>query len=150
MSILVIYIIYCMYYDCFFMMSSSCVYIRSSSWELQVNNIYFELDKHNITYKAALELNKVIIIMERCENIDIIASSHTDSRASHTYNQALSQRRAQATVDYLTNVGNISSSRLKAIGFGEKRLINRCADDVKCSEAEHQQNRRTQFVISNY
>ena len=115
-----------------------------------INNIYFDLDKHYIRPDAANELDKVVRIMKRCSGITVDATSHTDSRASHSYNEALSQRRAQATMDYITNVGGISANRLKAIGYGETRLRNECADNVKCSEPRHQMNRRTQFEISNY
>ena len=116
----------------------------------QIKNIYFALDKSKITYEAQVELNKVIRIMKRCPNINIEASSHTDCRATHEYNQALSQRRAQATVDYIVSQGKISSYRLIAVGYGENRLRNECSDGVKCSESKHQINRRTQFEISNY
>jgi outer membrane protein OmpA-like peptidoglycan-associated protein len=115
-----------------------------------INNIYFDLDKSYIRPDAASELDKVVRIMKRCPNIKIEASSHTDSRASHKYNEALSQRRAQSTVDYIVNVGGISPDRIRAVGYGETRLRNRCSDGVKCSETEHQVNRRTQFDISNY
>lgn len=115
-----------------------------------INNIYFDLDKSYIRPDAASELDKVVKIMQRCENFDVIASSHTDCRASHKYNESLSQRRAQATVDYIVGIGGVSSNRIKAIGYGETRLRNKCADGVPCSEVEHQTNRRTQFDISNY
>ena len=115
-----------------------------------VNNIFFDLDKSYIRPDAASELDKVVRIMKRCANITVDATSHTDSRASHEYNESLSQRRAQATVDYITNVGGITSERIKAIGYGETRLRNECADGVKCTEVQHQVNRRTQFEISNY
>ena len=115
-----------------------------------IDNIYFDLDKSYIRPDAASELDKVVKIMKRCPNIKIEASSHTDSRASKKYNEALSQRRAQSTVDYIVNVGGISPDRIHAVGYGETRLRNRCSDGVKCSEAEHQVNRRTQFDISNY
>jgi len=115
----------------------------------KVNNIYFDLNKFYIRADAAIELDKVVATMQRCPNIKVDAASHTDSRASHKYNQSLSQRRAQATVDYIIRKG-IPYSRIKAVGYGETRLINRCSDGVKCSESEHQENRRTQFEISNY
>jgi len=115
-----------------------------------INNIYFDLDKHYIRADAASELDKVVRIMKRCKNINVDATSHTDSRASDTYNEALSQRRAQSTVDYITNIGGVSPDRIKAIGYGETRLRNECSDAVKCSEPKHQMNRRTQFEISNY
>jgi outer membrane protein OmpA-like peptidoglycan-associated protein len=115
-----------------------------------IDNIYFDLDKYYIRPDASSELDKVVRIMKRCKNIVIDATSHTDSRASHDYNMTLSQNRAQATVDYITKVGGISLERIKAVGYGETRLKNRCSDGERCSEAEHQVNRRTQFEISNY
>jgi outer membrane protein OmpA-like peptidoglycan-associated protein len=115
-----------------------------------INNIYFDLDKDFIRPDAASELDKVIRIMKRCPNINVDASSHTDSRASFSYNEDLSQRRAQSTVNYLVSVGGIDQYRLKAVGYGETRLRNHCSDGVNCSETEHQMNRRTQFEVSNY
>ena len=115
-----------------------------------INNIYFDLDKYYIRADAASELDKVVRIMKKCPNIHVEASSHTDSRSSHAYNETLSQNRAQSTVDYITKIGGISSSRINAIGYGETRLRNKCADNVKCSETDHQMNRRTQFEITNY
>ncbi len=115
-----------------------------------INNIYFDLDKSFIRADAASELDKVIKVMKRCPNIIVEASSHTDCRAPRAYNQALSQRRAQATVNYIVYNGGIDPGRINAIGYGETRLRNRCSDGVKCSEIEHQMNRRTEFDITNY
>ena len=58
----------------------------------------------------------------------------------------MAQNRAQSTVDYIISRG-IMSERITAKGFGETELLNRCSDDVNCSEGEHQVNRRTEFVI---
>ena len=74
--------------------------------------------------------------------------SHTDSRGNDSFNQSLSQQRAQSVVNYLVANG-ISRSRLSARGYGETRLKNRCANGVDCSEAQHQQNRRTEFRVIN-
>jgi len=115
-----------------------------------INNIYFDLDKSDIRSDAAIELDKVVAIMQRCPNITVEASSHTDSRASNAYNESLSQRRAQETVDYITQIGGILGTRINVVGYGEARILNKCSDGVKCSEAEHQKNRRTQFDVSNY
>lgn len=72
--------------------------------------------------------------------------SHTDSRQTHKYNERLSDRRAKSTLNYMVKNG-IDSNRLTAKGYGETQLVNRCSDGVPCSEAEHQQNRRSEFII---
>jgi outer membrane protein OmpA-like peptidoglycan-associated protein len=74
-------------------------------------------------------------------------SSHTDSQSSSEFNLGLSRKRAQTAVDYLVKKG-ISRSRLKATGYGETRLLNRCEDGVECSDEEHKVNRRTEFKIT--
>jgi outer membrane protein OmpA-like peptidoglycan-associated protein len=82
-------------------------------------------------------------------SLKIELSSHTDSRGSNKYNMALSQRRAQSAVDYIVSRG-VDSSRLKAQGYGETRLVNECADGVTCTEEQHQANRRTEIEILEY
>ena len=76
--------------------------------------------------------------------IIIELSSHTDSRASAKYNEQLSDKRAKSSAAYIVSKG-ISESRITGKGYGEYQLINNCADGMKCSEKEHQQNRRTEF-----
>jgi len=112
-----------------------------------INTIYFDLDKYAIRPDAEVELNKIVAVMNECTDIKIEARSHTDSRASNEYNITLSQNRAQSTVDYIVSKG-ISKERIKAKGFGENNLLNKCSDGVKCSNEEHQINRRTEFVIA--
>ncbi len=73
-------------------------------------------------------------------------SSHTDSRADDRYNDRLSQKRADAAVNYIIAHG-ISSARITAKGYGEQQLVNRCANNVECTEEEHQANRRTEFKV---
>ncbi len=88
-------------------------------------------------------------LMRDRPNIRVEVSAHTDSRGATPDNQKLSQARAESVVDYLVSRG-VQRSRLVAKGYGESRLINRCADGIYCSEAEHAQNRRTEFrVLSN-
>ena len=106
--------------------------------------IYYDLDKSNIRPDAALILDKLAALLKQYPALTIELSSYTDSRASEDYNMALSQRRAKAVVDYLTEKG-IAPSRLTAKFYGENNLVNKCADNVPCSEAEHQLNRRTEF-----
>jgi hypothetical protein len=113
----------------------------------RLDNIYYDLDKSEIRTDAKKELdNKVIPILKKYPDIQIELRSHTDSRASEEYNLRLSAERAKSVVDYLIKKG-ISSSRLTAQGYGETELVNECDDSVKCSELEHQQNRRTEFKI---
>jgi len=74
-------------------------------------------------------------------------SSHTDSKASDEFNLALSKKRAQFAVDYIIH-GGIEKKRLKAVGYGETKLLNRCANGVECFDEEHGINRRTEFKIT--
>lgn len=94
--------------------------------------------------------NKILSLMREKPYISIEIGSHTDSRGSATANQQLSEARARSVVNYLIARG-INSSRLVAKGYGEERLLNRCADGVTCTEKEHEKNRRTEFrVLSSY
>ncbi|MCJ8166076.1 OmpA family protein [Pontibacter sp. E15-1] len=111
-----------------------------------LSNIYYDLDKWDIRADAAKELDKLVLLLQSNPRVQMELSAHTDSRESKLYNQILSEKRAQAAVDYLVEHG-IAQNRLKAKGYGKTRLVNRCADGVSCSEAEHQLNRRTEFVI---
>lgn len=111
-----------------------------------LKNIYYDLDKYFIREDAKPELNKLAQFMKDNPGVKIELSSHTDSRASDTYNMTLSQKRADAAVDYLVLQG-IQKARLIPVGYGERRLLNRCRDGVDCSEAEHQINRRTEIKV---
>ena len=113
---------------------------------LSLRHIYFDLDKFNIRPDARVELEKIVEVLTQNPSIKIEIGSHTDSRQSKQYNQALSQRRAKSTLDYLVKRG-IAKNRLTAKGYGESQLVNQCADGVQCSEADHQLNRRSTFVI---
>ena len=114
-----------------------------------LGNIYYDLDKWNIRSDAQPSLDKLVMIMK--ENpVNIELGSHTDSRASADHNLELSQKRAESAVRYIVLLG-INPVRISAKGYGETQLINKCKDGVQCTEAEHQQNRRTEFrVISWY
>ena len=116
---------------------------------LGLNPIYFDLNKYYIRPDAEIELTKVYNAMIRFPEMIIRIESHTDSRSPQSYNLRLSQNRATSTRNWLIQRG-IAPSRLSAVGYGESQLINRCADGVPCSEAEHQLNRRSMFLIENY
>jgi len=108
--------------------------------------IYYDLDKYNIRPDAAVELDKLAILLKQYPTWKIELSSYTDSRASDSYNLTLSKERAVSAVDYLIAAG-ISSNRLVYTGYGKTNPVNQCADGVECTEAEHQLNRRTEFRL---
>lgn len=112
-----------------------------------IKMIYFDLDKSNIRTEAALDLEKILDVLKQNPTMKLDIRSHTDSRASHQYNEALSDRRAKSTITWLINNG-VATNRLTGRGYGETQLVNLCSDDVKCSEEEHQMNRRSEFIIT--
>jgi outer membrane protein OmpA-like peptidoglycan-associated protein len=113
----------------------------------KINIIYFDLDKWNIRPDAAIDLAKLLDVLEQNPSMKINIRSHTDSRASDKYNDVLSKNRAKSTKDWLIKNG-IAATRLTSEGLGERELVNKCSDGVECSEAEHQLNRRSEFIIT--
>jgi outer membrane protein OmpA-like peptidoglycan-associated protein/tetratricopeptide (TPR) repeat protein len=111
--------------------------------------IYFDFDKSNIRLDAEVELQKVIAVLKKYPTMKIDVRSHTDSRASFEYNNTLSKKRNKSTLDYIIKKGGISKDRLTGDGYGESQLVNKCSDGVECTEAEHQLNRRSEFIILN-
>jgi outer membrane protein OmpA-like peptidoglycan-associated protein len=117
-----------------------------SSEKLNPDNIYYDFDESAIRPSAARELDQLVEIMKNNPTLNIELSSHTDARGDNPYNQALSQRRAESAVEYIKQRG-IAADRITARGYGETRLVNDCSDGVECSEAQHQNNRRTAFTV---
>jgi outer membrane protein OmpA-like peptidoglycan-associated protein len=117
---------------------------------IAIKNIYYAKSSSELTDTARKELDKVKIMLEYNPSLIIELGSHTDSRGSDEANLRLSQARAQAAVDYITSTGLVESSRLKATGYGEKKLVNKCLDGAPCNEAEHIQNRRTELKIIGF
>lgn len=113
--------------------------------KFKLDNIYYDFDKWNIRSDAEPSLNVLITIMKE-NKITVELGSHTDCRGSKMYNEKLSQRRAESAVQYIISKG-ISSSRITAKGYGESEPVNQCVDGVKCSQSQHQDNRRTEFKV---
>ncbi|OMQ11562.1 OmpA family protein [[Flexibacter] sp. ATCC 35103] len=112
-----------------------------------IKMIYFDLDKSNIRTEAAIDLEKILDVLNHNPTMKLDIRSHTDSRATHQYNEALSNRRAKSTLQWLIKNG-IAANRLTGKGYGESQLVNSCSDGVNCTEEEHQMNRRSEFIIT--
>jgi len=120
---------------------------------IKIENIYYDLDKWFIRPDAAKELDKLVKVLQDNPTMEIELSSHTDCRATIKYNAALSAKRAESAVQYIASRG-VSLSRMIAAGYGESRLVNKCACEgtviVPCTEEQHQENRRTEFKILKF
>jgi outer membrane protein OmpA-like peptidoglycan-associated protein len=114
--------------------------------EIPLENIYFDFDNANIRADAHVALDRLVKLMKSDATLWIVLGSHTDSRGNDTYNLKLSERRAASVVAYLVAKG-VQKNRVEAKGYGETVLLNKCANGVTCSDAEHQINRRTEFKI---
>ena len=112
--------------------------------EVILNPIFFEFNKSNITKEGAFELDKLVQVMKSNEKLVIFAKSHTDNRGSDKYNMILSENRAKATVQYVISKG-IDAARISGKGYGESEPKVVCGED--CTEEQHAQNRRSEFLI---
>jgi outer membrane protein OmpA-like peptidoglycan-associated protein len=112
-----------------------------------IENIYYASGDFKLDAAGIKILDKVASILSSNPKLIIELSSHTDSKSSDQFNLGLSKKRAQFAVDYMVAKG-INKNRLKAVGYGETRLLNKCVNGVECSDEEHKINRRTEFKIT--
>ncbi len=112
----------------------------------KIENVFYDFGKANLRPESTKELDKLSDFLLENDNIKVELSSHTDSRGGDAANQKLSQARAQSCVNYLLTKG-IKKQNIVAKGYGETKLVNRCKNNVKCSDEEHQENRRTEIKI---
>ncbi|WP_405379755.1 OmpA family protein [Maribacter sp. LLG6340-A2] len=113
---------------------------------LNISPIYFDLDESYIRQDATATLNAVIDFMKEYPNIRIEVRSHTDASAGANYNLRLSERRVKATIAFLEEHG-VDRARLSGNGFGETQLLNDCVTKDACNDAQHQINRRSEFIV---
>lgn len=113
---------------------------------IELKRIFYDYDKWDIRPDAAADLKDLIAIMKKYPSMEIELSSHTDSRGSDSYNEELAGKRAASAREYLIRNG-INGSRIEAVGYGEDRLKNTCKI---CSESDHQENRRTEVMITKF
>ncbi|SEO62650.1 WD40-like Beta Propeller Repeat [Flavobacterium sp. CF108] len=114
---------------------------------LNLSPIYFDYNGYKIRESSKAELDKVVEVMRTRPSLSLTINSHTDSRGRDDFNMKLSENRAKATVDYIVAHG-INAERVSGHGYGETKILNRCTNGVTCTEAEHQVNRRSEFIVS--
>lgn len=113
--------------------------------KFKLENIFYDLNKSTLRPESMAALDKLADFIIK-NDLRIELSAHTDSRGSASYNQKLSQARAQSCEVYLKTKG-VKNSQIVAKGYGESKLVNKCKDGVSCTEEEHQDNRRTEVKI---
>ncbi|ESU28799.1 OmpA family protein [Flavobacterium limnosediminis JC2902] len=112
--------------------------------EVILKNVYFDFNKSNITPQSAEELDKLVRVMNDNPSMVIFVKSHTDSKGKASYNLKLSGQRAQSTVEYLISKG-IARDRVSGKGYGS--TVPKVACGSNCTEEQHAQNRRSEFMI---
>ena len=106
-----------------------------------LNNLFFDTNKFDLKPQSRTELNRLIEFLRQYRDVQIEVSGYTDNVGSPEANSLLSQRRAQAVVEYLSGHG-ISSTRLRSRGYGETHPL--AANDT---QAHRQLNRRIELHI---
>ncbi|MBQ4821275.1 OmpA family protein [Aquimarina sp. MMG016] len=110
-------------------------------------SVHFDLDKADIRSDAASILDGIANILLDDPYTRVNLGAHCDIRYTHEHNDALSQRRANAAVEYLVNKG-VNKENINAIGYGKRRLL---IPGENLTEEQHQQNRRVtvEFKVLN-
>jgi len=110
------------------------------------SKVYFDFDRYNIRPDAAIILDSIARAMKENTGMKVVINAYCDSRGSYSYNQVLSERRAESTVNYLANKG-INRKRMVGTGYGKTHFVNKCADGVVCTSDEHALNRRSEMIV---
>jgi len=116
---------------------------------IALEGIFYDFAKTEIRPDAAKVLDYVVQVMEENPSMIIELGSHTDSRGSDSENLELSEKRANAALEYILSKG-LAKERILAKGYGETQLKNRCGNGVNCPESMHQENRRTEIRILDF
>ena len=118
----------------------------SEGAKFNLSEVYYDFNSFRLKKESTSYLNDLVSLLKENSGVKIQVRSHTDSRGPSNYNKLLSQKRADAVIQFLESKG-ISADRLESVGLGETELTNKCADGVQCTNAEHAKNRRTEFAI---
>ena len=113
-----------------------------------VSIIYFDYNKSDITRSSSKELFGIVYFLKDNPTATLELGAHTDSRGGDSFNEKLSAFRAKQAVDFIVTKGQIDSNRISAKGYGETQLVNKCKNNVECSEEEHRWNRRAEIKVT--
>lgn len=111
---------------------------------IELENIYFDLDKWDIKPNAGRTLDVLVNLLIKYPRMEVLLGAHTDNRSTYDYNMVLSENRAKSAMDYILSKG-IEANRITSKGYGESQLLVDCGDN--CTEEEHSINRRCEFII---
>ncbi|WP_298535549.1 OmpA family protein [uncultured Algibacter sp.] len=112
-----------------------------------LGTIYFNFDSATIRSEDTTNLDEIIdLMLNTYPGLTIKIEAYSDSRGAAKYNELLSQKRANSSYNYLTSKGISASRIIEYMGYGEQNLVNDCSEAIKCTEEEHQLNRRTNFI----
>lgn len=120
--------------------------VKVSDSELFNLVLHFGYNDAELSGESRKKLDNLALLLVQNPTISLELSGFTDSRGSATFNLTLSQKRIDAVVEFL-KAQNVKSNRLVGKGYGETKLLNKCADGVECTEEEHAINRRTEIRI---
>lgn len=110
-------------------------------------DIHWDYNKWDIRADATPFLDNLVKLFRENNNLKFELRSHTDCRGSYEYNDDLSAKRAKAVTDYMVKKG-VPRSIIVSKGYGERELLNNCTDGVFCEEPMHEENRRTEFIVT--
>lgn len=110
-------------------------------------DIHWDYNKWDVREDAYPYLDNLVKLFRENNNLKFELRSHTDCRGSYEYNDDLSAKRAKAVTDYMVKKG-VPRSTIVSKGYGERELLNNCTDGVFCDESLHEENRRTEFIVT--
>lgn len=116
---------------------------------LALDTIYYDLDAYAIRTDAVDVLEKSVQFLKIFPDFGLNITSHTDSRASKSYNERLSKKRSQSVAKFLTQSG-IDESRISMDWRGNMEPLNPCTSSIDCPEYLHQKNRRSVLSLEMF
>ena len=113
---------------------------------VKIDPVYFDYESSWLNENMKADLSKIVDLMKKNPEMVLECSGHADSKGTDSYNQWMSDRRVKRVIDYVINRG-IGVSRISGKGYGEKKLVNQCTNEIVCTDAQRAVNRRVEFVI---